>query len=125
MKKEEVIADGFLFVTRIEVEGGYIYNSMDKSAHIMGSVFVPYAKGAAPAVGTEDLVDSFRAWEETHNRDNYGRYDAFKAGYELGRSVNVKTERSKTLEEAANWLADDLGDFPYSQYFLKRLRGEE
>lgn len=32
------------------------------------------------------IVDDFRDWEATHNRDNYGRFDAFKAGFELATS---------------------------------------
>lgn len=31
------------------------------------------------------IVDSFRKWEKSHNRDNYGRYDAFKAGFDLAK----------------------------------------
>jgi hypothetical protein len=38
---EEIVSDGSIFVTKIKVEGGYIYNSFDKSHNIMGSVFVP------------------------------------------------------------------------------------
>lgn len=30
-----------------------------------------------------DIVDDYRAWARTHNRENYGRYDAFVAGYRL------------------------------------------
>lgn len=33
-----------------------------------------------------DCVDEFREWEKAHNRDNYGRYDAFKAGVDWMRS---------------------------------------
>ncbi len=33
----------------------------------------------------KDLVDFFRDWEKGHNAENYGRYDAFKAGYQLSR----------------------------------------
>lgn len=32
-----------------------------------------------------DLSLEFRDWAERHNRDNYGRYDAFKAGYDLAK----------------------------------------
>lgn len=32
-----------------------------------------------------DCVDEFREWERSHNRENYGRYDAYKAGYDLHR----------------------------------------
>jgi len=35
---------------------------------------------------TEGPVDAFRLWEKTHNRENYGRYDAFKAGYTHART---------------------------------------
>lgn len=31
-----------------------------------------------------DLTDIFREWVKTHNSDNYGRFDAFKAGYKIG-----------------------------------------
>lgn len=36
-------------------------------------------------------------WERTHNRDNYGRADAFKAGYEA-RDAEVRKLR-EALEE--------------------------
>ncbi len=32
----------------------------------------------------EVLVDTYRKWERSHNRENYGRYDAFKCGYDKG-----------------------------------------
>lgn len=38
-----------------------------------------------------NLVDQFREWEGTHNTENYGRYDAYAAGYE--RAKNVESER--------------------------------
>lgn len=30
------------------------------------------------------FINKFEEWAKTHNRDNYGRYDAFRAGYFLG-----------------------------------------
>jgi hypothetical protein len=36
-----------------------------------------------------DKVDMFREWERTHNRENYGRYDAFAAGFEAGRRAGL------------------------------------
>jgi len=45
-KKQEVVSDGFLFVTRLEVPGGWIYNSFDKGQGIGASVFVPYPRTA-------------------------------------------------------------------------------
>lgn len=39
--EQEVVSDGFVFITRLQVPGGWIYNSIDKGCSIMGSVFVP------------------------------------------------------------------------------------
>jgi hypothetical protein len=48
----EVIEDGFLFTTRIEVPGGWIYRSQNSSAGIMGICFVPFP------YETEEKIDS-------------------------------------------------------------------
>lgn len=37
-----VVEDSNLFTTAFRVPGGWIYRSYDKSAQIMGSVFVPF-----------------------------------------------------------------------------------
>jgi len=47
-----------------------------------------------------DIVDEFRKWDLNHNTDNYGRFDAFKAGHELAKRNMVyetltKEERKK------------------------------
>lgn len=44
-----------------------------------------------------DLSSEFRKWEETHNRDNYGRFDAFAAGYRLDTPKLV--QEVKTLKK--------------------------
>jgi hypothetical protein len=38
---QEIVSDGNLFITRIKVEGGWVYNSYDKGHGILGSCFVP------------------------------------------------------------------------------------
>ena len=43
---------------------------------------------------SEDETDAFRQWERSHNRDNYGRCDAFSAGIKHGR----KAERERIKE---------------------------
>jgi chromosome segregation ATPase len=48
-----------------------------------------------------DLVDEFRKWEQTHNRENYGRYDAFKAGHDL---VSAEIERLRIQNETLDAL---------------------
>jgi hypothetical protein len=50
----------------------------------------------------KDVVDEFRLWERTHNRENYGRYDAFSAGYTIAAN-----EWTKILDYAA-MLSDGL-----------------
>lgn len=45
-----------------------------------------------------NFVDAFRDWEKTHNRDNYGRYDAFKAGADF------------RLKEVCEWLQSHEGE---------------
>ncbi len=44
---QQVCSDGSLFITRIEVPGGWIYNSYDKSHKILGSCFVPIPNSLA------------------------------------------------------------------------------
>jgi chromosome segregation ATPase len=58
------------------------------------------------------IVDSFRDWEKTHNRENYGRYDAYKAGHDAAEKqymgeiewlkqrlvIKTNTEFKKSLE---------------------------
>lgn len=34
--------DNYVFVIRLEVPGGWLYNSYDKSHSVMGSAFVPF-----------------------------------------------------------------------------------
>ncbi len=41
MKEAEIVEDGNLFTSRLEVPGGWIYRSYDKSNHLMGMAFVP------------------------------------------------------------------------------------
>lgn len=39
--------------------------------------------------GLEDVLDLYHAWERTHNRENYGRYDAFNAGFREAMRMNA------------------------------------
>lgn len=39
--KVEIVNDGNLFTTRIQVPGGWVYHSYDKSHNMMGMCFVP------------------------------------------------------------------------------------
>lgn len=45
----------------------------------------------------ENIVDVYREWERTHNRENYGRYDAFKTGYEAGRQSGRQSAIAEVL----------------------------
>jgi hypothetical protein len=51
-----------------------------------------------------DIVDRYREWEKIHNRDNYGRFDAYAAGYRalLGDLERVKAERDNLKEVLAS-----------------------
>lgn len=35
----------------------------------------------ANALKRMDIVTEYRDWERSHNRENYGRFDAFRAGF--------------------------------------------
>lgn len=84
--------------------------------------FTKLARGEA-----EQVVADFRYWEIKHNRDNYGRYDAYadgrKAGFDQG-AASVKEEvvalltstegrerfRVNTLSVALVWLMSKIAE---------------
>lgn len=54
-----------------------------------------------------DCVDAYRKWERNHNRDNYGRYDAWKAGATW--AIKSNTERPEVSDEKINEAFDAWG----------------
>ncbi len=85
-------------------------------------------------MSTRDPVDLFREWERTHNRENYGRCDAFKAGlnaawdlastpdksiatiFEDGKIVDVREVSKQIVHRAAHlWDNEPAGPFQYTQ----------
>lgn len=46
------------------------------------------------------LVDKYRQWAKSHKKEDYGRFDAFKAGYQL--AVHRCTRCSKELKSEGN-----------------------
>jgi hypothetical protein len=64
-------------------------------------------------------VDAFRKWEKTHNRENYGRYDAFNAGtawqaakdsIELDEMETKCIKACELIDEIDTAFAMDCGD---------------
>lgn len=61
---------------------------------------MPADDPAPPTVGDADL-DAARSWLESHNRDNYGRCDAFLAGLAHGRARIERLEAALAELRAA------------------------
>ncbi len=55
-----------------------------------------------------DSVDEFREWERTHNRENYGRYDAFASGRALG--LRERDDEIKRLKIRMTLMSDELNE---------------
>ena len=74
-----------------------------------------------------DLVDEFRNWEQTHNRDNYGRFDAFKAGHDLTYLV-LEQKLAEALKIMDHMHDDIIGGGWHSlneyESFIEKVRSD-
>ena len=65
----------------------------------------------------DQLVDAYRNWEASHNRDNYGRYDAYNAGYQL--AAQEYNSRMAKMVEALDCIASlEQKDAEYRSYWF-------
>lgn len=73
----------------------------------------------------DELVDVYRKWEQTHNRENYGRYDAFKAGYEAaGRKAEMPPFKQFQIGAALNGIAMTKAKMLYD-YLATQIEGDK
>ena len=47
---------------------------------------------------TTEMYIKWEKWCDTHDRDNYGRFDAFKAGYQIALETLTEEMKKEELE---------------------------
>lgn len=68
-----------------------------------------------------DRVDEYHKWASTHNRENYGRYDAFQAGASWAYERGLE-DAAKVLEKSLEIYESEFGHNRVVQCTIDNIR---